>query len=299
MIVGALATNFHGVPQSDPRRGLRHPTAPGAFDALREQLAPPLRLDPQSRFEGVTGTTRHLVEAARHGFHGGTIRTDDDPHDLARFDGGSTCASSIGRRSSPRLKTPSSPSFDGHDRRAGRAKDVVDAATSSRCKATVSIGATSRAGAVNMGRSTSFRTSDDRFSHNGLELHSCERQPLQAGASANSASSARRLPRPCAASAGTSALLLHYADVMKSHTVVMAMVVAAVAAGGAVRLRAGVGQKPRRGPQPAAKPGVNPRAGGGECVQQTADWLSGTAEEGRVGAVGAEGDGRSGEDYGA
>jgi hypothetical protein len=86
MIVGSLATNFHGVPRSTRDADFVIQLTPGAFSALREQLAPPLRLDPQSRFEGITGTTRHLVEAAGTAFTVELFELTDDPHDRARFE---------------------------------------------------------------------------------------------------------------------------------------------------------------------------------------------------------------------
>jgi hypothetical protein len=85
MIVGSLATNFHGVPRSTRDADFVIQLRPGAFGALREQLAPPLRLDPQSRFEGITGTTRYLVEATGTAFTVELFELTDDPHDLARF----------------------------------------------------------------------------------------------------------------------------------------------------------------------------------------------------------------------
>jgi hypothetical protein len=86
MIVGSLATNFHGVPRSTRDADFVIQLTPGTFGALREQLPPPLRLDPQSRFEGITGTTRHLVEAAGTAFTVELFELTDDPHDIARFE---------------------------------------------------------------------------------------------------------------------------------------------------------------------------------------------------------------------
>ena len=86
MIVGSLATNFHGVPRSTRDADFVVQLPPGAFSALRQRLAPPLRLDPQSRFEGITGTTRHLVEADGTAFTVELFELTDDPHDLARFE---------------------------------------------------------------------------------------------------------------------------------------------------------------------------------------------------------------------
>jgi hypothetical protein len=86
MIVGSLATNFHGVPRSTRDADFVIQLQPGSFGALREQLAPALRLDPQSRFEGITGTMRHLVEASGTAFTVELFELTDDPHDLARFE---------------------------------------------------------------------------------------------------------------------------------------------------------------------------------------------------------------------
>jgi hypothetical protein len=86
MIVGSLATNFHGVPRSTRDADFVIQLPPGALGELRQRLAPPLRLDPQAGFEGVTGTTRHLVEAAGTAFTVELFELTDDPHDLARFE---------------------------------------------------------------------------------------------------------------------------------------------------------------------------------------------------------------------
>jgi hypothetical protein len=86
MIVGSLATNFHGVPRSTRDADFVIQLPPGALQAFRAQLPSALRLDPQSRFEGITGTTRHLVEADGTAFTVELFELTDDPHDLARFE---------------------------------------------------------------------------------------------------------------------------------------------------------------------------------------------------------------------
>lgn len=125
MIVGSLATNFHGVPRSTRDADFVIQLPPGALSALRERLAPPLRLDPQAAFEGVTGTTRHLVEAAGTAFTVELFELTDDPHDVARFE----------RRQQVRVFDRSAFVATAEDtiitklrwaRQGGRAKDVDD-----------------------------------------------------------------------------------------------------------------------------------------------------------------------------
>jgi hypothetical protein len=55
MIVGSLASNFHGVPRSTRDADIVVQLSAGSLERLRRELAPGLRLQPQGSFETVTG----------------------------------------------------------------------------------------------------------------------------------------------------------------------------------------------------------------------------------------------------
>lgn len=85
MIVGSLASNFHGIPRSTRDAGFVVQFAPGRFGDLASRLAPGLSLSPQGPFETVTGTTRLLIELAGSAFACELFLLSDDPHDRGRF----------------------------------------------------------------------------------------------------------------------------------------------------------------------------------------------------------------------
>jgi hypothetical protein len=68
MIVGSLASNFHGIPRAT--RAADFLIRLGAASISDLAAAPPddLRLEPQAAFEAVTGTTRYLVTLRRSPF---------------------------------------------------------------------------------------------------------------------------------------------------------------------------------------------------------------------------------------
>lgn len=86
MIVGSLASNFHGIPRAtrDADFVIRLDGVPIA--ALASALPSDLRLEPQAAFETVTGTTRYLVTLRNSAFVCELFLCSDDPHDSARFD---------------------------------------------------------------------------------------------------------------------------------------------------------------------------------------------------------------------
>lgn len=86
MIVGSLASNFHGIPRAtlDADFVIRLDGVPIA--ALALALPSDLRLEPQAAFETVTGTTRYLVTLRNSAFVCELFLCSDDPHDIARFD---------------------------------------------------------------------------------------------------------------------------------------------------------------------------------------------------------------------
>lgn len=86
MIVGSLASNFHGIPRAtrDADFVIRLDRAPIAD--LASALPAGLHLEPQAAFETVTGTTRYLVTLRHSPFVCELFVCGDDPHDTARFD---------------------------------------------------------------------------------------------------------------------------------------------------------------------------------------------------------------------
>ena len=64
MIVGSLASNFHGIPRSTRDADFVVELPPGVLQRLADALPPGLTLHSQAAFEAVTGTTRYLVELA-------------------------------------------------------------------------------------------------------------------------------------------------------------------------------------------------------------------------------------------
>jgi hypothetical protein len=85
MIVGSLASNFHGIPRATRDADFVVRLSHDDLDRLEQHLAPGLRLDRQGAFEGVTGTLRHLIALSDSVFVCELFQLSDDPHDVERF----------------------------------------------------------------------------------------------------------------------------------------------------------------------------------------------------------------------
>lgn len=85
MIVGSLASNFHGIPRSTRDPDFVIELVPGGLERLAGELPSGLTLQRQGTFEVVTGTTRYLVELVDSSFVCELFVRSDDPHDLERF----------------------------------------------------------------------------------------------------------------------------------------------------------------------------------------------------------------------
>lgn len=85
MIVGSLASNFHGIPRSTRDADFVVELPPGSLARFAAVLRPDLTLHPQGSFETVTGTTRYLVELAGSPFVCELFVRSDDAHDRERF----------------------------------------------------------------------------------------------------------------------------------------------------------------------------------------------------------------------
>lgn len=85
MIVGSLASNFHGIPRSTRDADFVVELPVGSLERLSAALPAGLTLDRQSAFEGVTGTTRYLITLKGHPFVCELFVRGDDAHDRERF----------------------------------------------------------------------------------------------------------------------------------------------------------------------------------------------------------------------
>lgn len=85
MIVGSLASNFHGIPRSTRDADFVVTLSPGSLQRLDVHLAEGLVLERQGAFEAVTGTVRHLIALTGSPFVCELFELSNDPHDQARF----------------------------------------------------------------------------------------------------------------------------------------------------------------------------------------------------------------------
>ena len=85
MIVGSLSRNLYTYPRSTNDADFVVELDTTALAALREALPPDLELDPQSSFETITATTRHVVRLRNAPFHIELFQLTDDEFDQARF----------------------------------------------------------------------------------------------------------------------------------------------------------------------------------------------------------------------
>lgn len=85
MIVGSLASNFHGIPRSTRDADFVVDLPVGRMAPLADALPTELHLQLQGTFELVTGTTRYVIELANSPFVCELFVCSDDPHDRERF----------------------------------------------------------------------------------------------------------------------------------------------------------------------------------------------------------------------
>ncbi len=85
MLVGSLASNLYGIPRATQDVDIVVQMTAGSLPALTSALGPGFQLDPQTSFETITGTTRHVVRMAGSAFTVEMFRLSDDPHDQQRF----------------------------------------------------------------------------------------------------------------------------------------------------------------------------------------------------------------------
>jgi len=86
VLVGSLATNFHGIPRSTRDADIVVAIEASTIERLAARLVPALRIQPQTSFETVTGTIRHIIEVQGSPFVIELFGCSDDPHDIARLE---------------------------------------------------------------------------------------------------------------------------------------------------------------------------------------------------------------------
>jgi len=85
MLVGSLASNFHGIPRSTRDADFIVELATHSLQRLEAHLPPGLTLERQGAFEAVTGTMRYLIVLAGSPFVCELFVLSDDAHDRERF----------------------------------------------------------------------------------------------------------------------------------------------------------------------------------------------------------------------
>jgi hypothetical protein len=85
MIVGSLSSNVYGVARSTHDADIVLRMAPGMLKALADRLGPAYRLDSQGTLEGVTFTTKYVLEVVGSEYTFEFFDLSDDPHDQERF----------------------------------------------------------------------------------------------------------------------------------------------------------------------------------------------------------------------
>ena len=86
MISGSLATNVYGVPRATDDGDFVVEFPPGCrIEDLARALPATIRLDPQSRFETVTGSRMHACTVCDSAFRIELFLVTDDAHDRERF----------------------------------------------------------------------------------------------------------------------------------------------------------------------------------------------------------------------
>ena len=85
MLVGSLASNFHGIPRSTRDADFVIALEADSLRTLDARLPAGLILERQGAFEAVTGTMRYLIVLAESPFVCELFVLSDDAHDRERF----------------------------------------------------------------------------------------------------------------------------------------------------------------------------------------------------------------------
>lgn len=85
MVVGSLSSNVHGIPRATHDADFVLQLGGMSFATILRQLEPRFHSDKQLRFEGVTGTKRHVLSLSETDFKVELFALTDDPFDQSRF----------------------------------------------------------------------------------------------------------------------------------------------------------------------------------------------------------------------
>ncbi len=85
MLTGSLASNFHGIARATMDADFVVGPGPGPIEKIAELLGPDFRIDPQTSFETVTATTRHIIQPTGTKYSLELFLLSDDQHDQERF----------------------------------------------------------------------------------------------------------------------------------------------------------------------------------------------------------------------
>ncbi len=85
MLVGSLASNVYGIARSTNDADFVVQLGPTSVHDVVRQLGPEFRFDPQVSFEGITATTRHVVELTSLAFKIELFSLSDEVYDQQRF----------------------------------------------------------------------------------------------------------------------------------------------------------------------------------------------------------------------
>ena len=84
ILVGSYSSNYYGVPRATQDADFVAVFPPG-IELIARELGDKFILDPQSSFEGITGTLRDIFTIPSIPFKIEIFHLSDDPHDQSRF----------------------------------------------------------------------------------------------------------------------------------------------------------------------------------------------------------------------
>lgn len=85
MLVGSMSSNFFGIERATRDADFVVQLDSVPINAIMRRLGSSFHIDPQMRFETVTGTTMYRMTIADSAFKVELFQLSDDPHDQARF----------------------------------------------------------------------------------------------------------------------------------------------------------------------------------------------------------------------
>ncbi len=85
LLAGSFSSNFYGIPRSTKDADFVIELSGKSVMSLVKHFPPEFHLDPQVRFESVTGTLRNVIDVTGTPFQVELFRLSTDPHDQERF----------------------------------------------------------------------------------------------------------------------------------------------------------------------------------------------------------------------